>query len=498
MTEGGRHRSRPRSQQPSTQGEHRSTPSKAFERAFDMPEMAPQNNTGILSRIRVAEISGIVLPWREKPRWRTGQPRGGRDRVGEPGRNAEGHAGTWSDEEPGRASAAAGGWPGEEAEPMRAYGGYGYTSGTGDQTMYQYPGDPAYGDTPSAGYGYAHDRRGAHEAFQPQHGSGYGPEISYPSGSYASGYDDAGYYAPADAQAAAPQLPADHPSAPWRTQARPGQHVGRDEDWESWETYVHKLQAEAGLSDEGDADTVADPESPLPATAATIGNLARMVGKLRPGATIRLLGPDGIIIEIQAPGRPSESRRKLPPSSRRALSRGRGRRASADAAAAKWELQHADQVTKPPIAAEWAEPPQPSYRGLGLARPSTGSHALPRRVRPTPSALSGPPQTPYPVSGDSDGNNVTRLPMMPVGTAVNEVSFPWASSLPPDARRALLDELARGIHECAAGGGLTVLDEIYEGWRATGEIYSDPALLRAILHPDVVGDFGAVPESPET
>jgi hypothetical protein len=69
--------------------------------------------------------------------------------------------------------------------------------------------------------------------------------------------------------------------------------------------------------------------------------------------------------------------------------------------------------------------------------------------------------------------------------------FPWARSLPPHELKAA----ARELHQAAAVGApdaAELIEETLAGWRATAEVYADPAALAALRAP--IGDYGPVPE----
>ena len=70
-------------------------------------------------------------------------------------------------------------------------------------------------------------------------------------------------------------------------------------------------------------------------------------------------------------------------------------------------------------------------------------------------------------------------------------AFPWARSLPPHELKAFAWELRRaavtGTPEAAEQ-----IERILAGWRATADVYADPATLAVLRAP--IGDYGPVPE----
>ncbi|HEY6278960.1 MAG TPA: hypothetical protein VIX86_21830 [Streptosporangiaceae bacterium] len=66
--------------------------------------------------------------------------------------------------------------------------------------------------------------------------------------------------------------------------------------------------------------------------------------------------------------------------------------------------------------------------------------------------------------------------------------FPWAHSLPPHELKAF----ARELREAFGTESAEMVDQVITGWRATADIYADPALIQALRAP--VADSGPVPE----
>lgn len=67
-------------------------------------------------------------------------------------------------------------------------------------------------------------------------------------------------------------------------------------------------------------------------------------------------------------------------------------------------------------------------------------------------------------------------------------AFPWARFLP--ARE--LTAFARELREAVTSEAPERVEHVIHGWRATAEVYADPALLEALQAP--LGDYGSVLE----
>ena len=72
--------------------------------------------------------------------------------------------------------------------------------------------------------------------------------------------------------------------------------------------------------------------------------------------------------------------------------------------------------------------------------------------------------------------------------AILSAAFPWAQFLPPHELKAF----ARELREAAASDTPGRVEHVMHGWRATADVYADPALLEALQAP--LGDYGSVSE----
>lgn len=61
--------------------------------------------------------------------------------------------------------------------------------------------------------------------------------------------------------------------------------------------------------------------------------------------------------------------------------------------------------------------------------------------------------------------------------------LPWTSFLPEEDRRSFAAEIAETLQACASLGRYTAFAALIEDWRATAEIWSDPALARSLNDP---------------
>jgi hypothetical protein len=73
--------------------------------------------------------------------------------------------------------------------------------------------------------------------------------------------------------------------------------------------------------------------------------------------------------------------------------------------------------------------------------------------------------------------------------------FPWVKFLPTDGVRGFLVELVDTMRACASVGNVAALEPVIAAWRATAEIYSDPALLKSATAPLDGTDHGEVPKA---
>lgn len=62
-------------------------------------------------------------------------------------------------------------------------------------------------------------------------------------------------------------------------------------------------------------------------------------------------------------------------------------------------------------------------------------------------------------------------------------TLPWTSFLPEEDRRSFAAEIAETLQACASVGRYTAFATLIEDWRATAEIWSDPALARSLGDP---------------
>ena len=61
--------------------------------------------------------------------------------------------------------------------------------------------------------------------------------------------------------------------------------------------------------------------------------------------------------------------------------------------------------------------------------------------------------------------------------------LPWSRLLPAEGRRAFLREYLQTAEACASAGSTAPLAELVSAWKATGEIYADPALAAELKRP---------------
>ncbi len=61
--------------------------------------------------------------------------------------------------------------------------------------------------------------------------------------------------------------------------------------------------------------------------------------------------------------------------------------------------------------------------------------------------------------------------------------YPWAKHLPPDARAEFTTDLADAVQASADLDDPSILTRRISEWRATAQIYADPALFRALARP---------------
>ncbi|MDK1475428.1 hypothetical protein QNO07_18725 [Streptomyces sp. 549] len=80
-------------------------------------------------------------------------------------------------------------------------------------------------------------------------------------------------------------------------------------------------------------------------------------------------------------------------------------------------------------------------------------------------------------------------------TRVFPEAFPWVRFLPEDAVREFLVEFVDTARAASDLGTVGPLAPLISSWKATAEIYSDPALRQKLQEP-VEDDFGPVDEPP--
>jgi len=71
--------------------------------------------------------------------------------------------------------------------------------------------------------------------------------------------------------------------------------------------------------------------------------------------------------------------------------------------------------------------------------------------------------------------------------------YPWVNHLPPDVQAEFLTDHVRTIHTAAEFERWTLVEQNITEWRATAEIYADPALLARLTRPHDGEDAGPVP-----
>jgi hypothetical protein len=71
--------------------------------------------------------------------------------------------------------------------------------------------------------------------------------------------------------------------------------------------------------------------------------------------------------------------------------------------------------------------------------------------------------------------------------------FPWVRFLPQDDVRAFLVELVETLRAAASVGNMAAVEPVVAAWKATAEIHSDPALLKAASAALDGTDYGEVP-----
>lgn len=72
-------------------------------------------------------------------------------------------------------------------------------------------------------------------------------------------------------------------------------------------------------------------------------------------------------------------------------------------------------------------------------------------------------------------------------------SYPWTAFLPAKERAVFESELLAVLRACAAIGRFTAFEDLIDSWRATAEIWSDPALVRRASQAVDVPHGGDVP-----
>jgi hypothetical protein len=79
---------------------------------------------------------------------------------------------------------------------------------------------------------------------------------------------------------------------------------------------------------------------------------------------------------------------------------------------------------------------------------------------------------------------VERMPEMQASLPrILEGRFPWVRFLPPQEREMFGAELVKTIQACAAIGNLARIEEIFQSWKATAEVYADPELATKLRGP---------------
>jgi hypothetical protein len=74
------------------------------------------------------------------------------------------------------------------------------------------------------------------------------------------------------------------------------------------------------------------------------------------------------------------------------------------------------------------------------------------------------------------------------------VVFLWMRFLPPSEARAFIAEFTETARACADLETLTPLNAVVAAWRATAQVYADPALCKALTTPLDEADYGLVPD----
>jgi hypothetical protein len=79
---------------------------------------------------------------------------------------------------------------------------------------------------------------------------------------------------------------------------------------------------------------------------------------------------------------------------------------------------------------------------------------------------------------------LAMVPEMPARLPeILEHRYPWLRFLPADARRSFAQEFVETVQACAAVANPARLDEVLCAWKATAEIYADPALSSDLTRP---------------
>ncbi len=76
---------------------------------------------------------------------------------------------------------------------------------------------------------------------------------------------------------------------------------------------------------------------------------------------------------------------------------------------------------------------------------------------------------------------------------IMERRYPWVRFLPQDARQGFARELVETLQACASVDNPARLHEVLHSWKATAEIYADPALLADLVRPLPAPTGGRVP-----
>jgi hypothetical protein len=275
-------------------------------------------------------------------------------------------------------------------------------------------------------------------------------------------------------------------------------------------------------SDEHDDDRDDDPVSVvsrhLPAGAPAAGELAALVGRLRPGAILHVVGADGqLLAKIPVPSKRKSGRhgrgwrakrdRRLRQARERAsqsadrdqAARGRSARQAADETdtmgtqARREQNQPKEQGPQARDArAEIAETVRSAWSAPQTAdqiqAARTYEAVLWRRLSDAEPWTMHTPGAP----------GLTIQSQAPLADDRPEVRFDWASDLHGDELRLFVESLADLIQQMRATTvkgeevSYSAFNALCQGWQRTAEIWRNRELLRRVLQPSARGDFGPV------